>query len=63
MYQPSKRQKIKKLIDSIDDLNIRMIISDVIDLENHYRDLDEIPLKKIETIVDNEAKFIEENKE
>lgn len=59
MPLPKYRQKISKLFFQVEDESLRTIISEVISLENEYRTTSNFPIRKIEAIIDNEAKLIE----
>jgi len=55
------RKKLIQLFSSIKDESIRKIISDVISLEYEYRSSSSVnfPRKKLEDIIDSEARLIE----
>ena len=59
MPLPKSRNKIIKLFTQIEDDSLRMIISEVIGIENENRSSLKFPIKKIEDIVDGEANLIE----
>jgi hypothetical protein len=61
MPLPKSRKKIIQLFTSIKDESIRKIISDVVSLEYEQRSSSAInfPRKKLEDIIDTEARLIE----
>ena len=61
MPLPKSRKKLIQLFASIKDESIRKIISDVISLEYEKRSSSSVnfPRKKLEDIIDTEARLIE----
>lgn len=61
MPLPKSRKKLLNLFSQIEDESIRRIISEVISLESEHRSLSAInfPRRKVEDIIDSEARFIE----
>lgn len=61
MPLPKSRKKLIQLFTSIKDESIRKIISDVVALEYEHRSSSAInfPRKKLEDIIDTEARLIE----
>ena len=57
--QRASLHNIRKLIDNVANLNIRMILMDLMDVENQYRNIDETPKKEIEAIIENVANLLE----
>jgi len=56
---PKTRTKLLNLFKKIQDENVRVIISKIVDLEDENRSSNRFPNKKVEDIVDNEANLIE----
>ncbi len=61
MPLPKSRKKLIQLFTSIKDESIRKIISDVVSLEYEHRSSSAVnfPRKKLEDIIDTEARLIE----
>ncbi len=59
MPLPKSRTKLLNLFSSIKDANLKIIISEVIDIENEYRSSRAYPWAKVEGIIDKEANRIE----
>jgi hypothetical protein len=62
MPLPKYRTKISKLFEHIKDPSIREIISKTIDIEFDYRGSQHFPIRKIEDVVDAEARLIEKKR-
>jgi hypothetical protein len=62
MPLPKSRKKIIKLFSQIQDDSLKIIISEVIGIENENRASHHFPIKKIENIVDDEAVLIEQKR-
>ena len=59
MPLPKSRSKLIKLFSQIEDETLRIIIAEVVGLENENRSSLRFPIKKVEAIVDREANLIE----
>jgi len=61
MSLPKSRKKLLNLFIQIKDEAIKKIISEVVSLENEYRSSSAVnfPRKRVEDIVDSEARLIE----
>ena len=62
MPLPKYRTKILKLFEHIKDPSIKEIISKTIDIEFDYRGSQHFPIRKIEDVVDAEARLIEKKR-
>jgi hypothetical protein len=60
MPLPKSRTKMINLFKQIKNESLRVIISEVIGIENENRSSHHFPIKKIENIVDDEAILIEQ---
>lgn len=59
MPLPKSRKKLVNLFNQIEDNTLRVIISEVVGIENENRSSLKFPIKKIEDIIDNEANLLE----
>ena len=60
MPLPKSRIKLLKLFEQIEDESIKLIISEVVSLENKHRSSSyRFFMRDIESIIDNEAKLLE----
>lgn len=59
MPLPKSRSKLITLFKNIKDEKLRIIISEVVGIENDHRSSNKFPIKKIENAVDNVANLIE----
>ena len=62
MPLPKYRTKIIKLFEPIKDPAIKEIISKTIDIEYENRGSQHFPMRKIDDVVDAEARLLEKNK-
>lgn len=60
MPLPKTRNKLRKLFNQITDESLRIIISEVVSIEQEYRSSSKFPIRKIEDIIDKEANHLEE---
>jgi hypothetical protein len=63
MPLPKSRKKLLSLFSQIKDESVKRIIAEVISIENEYRfsSSGNFPRRKIEDVIDAEAKYIETN--
>jgi len=59
MPLPKSRNKLIKLFNQINDESLRIIISEIVDIEHENRSSLKFPIRKIEDIVDAEANRLE----
>jgi hypothetical protein len=61
MPLPKSRKKLLNLFSQIKDESVKRIISEVIGIENEYRSSSAVnfPRKRVEDIIDSEARLIE----